>query len=85
MDGVVYNAICANRGFTNSQLFDSVYDSTRHDLMLVFCFKKGRYHFNLYSDKSEIDCGKIAKTFGGGGHKGAAGFHSYHLPFLLKG
>ena len=24
--------------------------------------------------KKYMDCGEIAKTFGGGGHKGAAGF-----------
>jgi nanoRNase/pAp phosphatase (c-di-AMP/oligoRNAs hydrolase) len=30
--------------------------------------------FNLRTRKKDIDCGAIAKRFGGGGHPGAAGF-----------
>jgi len=40
---------------------------------------------NLESvDPSVIDCGAIAKTFGGGGHKKAAGFQCGELPFELR-
>jgi nanoRNase/pAp phosphatase (c-di-AMP/oligoRNAs hydrolase) len=38
---------------------------------------------SLYSTKPEIDCGEIARTFGGGGHKGAAGFQCTELPFAI--
>jgi len=78
------NAICANRGFTNSKVFDSVYDPSRHDLMITFCRLKPPAHkwtVSLYSTKPDIDCGDIARTFGGGGHKGAAGFQCEELPF----
>lgn len=79
-----FKAICANRGFTNSKVFDSVYNPARHDLMITFCRLKPPVHkwtVSLYSTKEDIDCGMIAKTFGGGGHKGAAGFQCEQLPF----
>jgi hypothetical protein len=79
-----FPAICANRGFTNSKVFDSVYDPEKHDLMITFCRLKppaGEWTVSLYSTKPETDCGEIARTFGGGGHKGAAGFQCLELPF----
>lgn len=72
--------VAVNRGCCNSTLFDSVYDPTRHDAMLSFCrAKRGGWKISIYSDK--IDVSVIAKGFGGGGHKGAAGFHLEQLPF----
>lgn len=53
-----------------------------YDLMITFCRRSDRkWNVSLYSTKPEIDCGAIAKTFGGGGHKGAAGFQCETLPF----
>ena len=77
-------AVCANRGFTNSKLFDSVYDPEKHDMMITFCWKpKGNcWTVSMYSTKDDVDCGLIAKRHGGGGHKGAAGFQCDELPFL---
>jgi uncharacterized protein len=77
-------AICVNKGLTNSKVFDSVWNPKRHDLMITFCrlpLPRHQWTVSLYSDKSEIDCGAIAKAFGGGGHKGAAGFQCDELPF----
>lgn len=75
-------AICVNKGFGNSKVFDSVYDPDRHDLMISFVrTTQGNWKVSLYSDKANVDCGSIAKQFGGGGHKGAAGFHCDNLPF----
>jgi len=79
-------AICANRGFTNSKIFDSVYDPEQHDLMITFCRLKppaGKWTVSLYSTRDDVDCGEIAKAFGGGGHKGAAGFQCEELPFSI--
>jgi len=69
-----HKAIAMNSTVFNSQLFESVYDPTRHALMMVFCFNQGRWKFSLYSTRSDIHCGELAKLYGGGGHKGAAGF-----------
>jgi len=69
-------AICCNVATFNSNFFDSVYDPEKHDIMIMFCTtKKESCVVSLYSTKPEVDCGKIAKTMGGGGHAGAAGFH----------
>lgn len=79
-------AICANRGFTNSKLFDSVYNPLKHHLMITFCRKKlpsKTWTVSLYSTRNDVDCGEIAKSYGGGGHKGAAGFQCSEIPFEI--
>lgn len=78
--------ICANRGFTNSKIFDSVYDPKKHHMMITFCRLKppaDKWTVSLYSTRDDVDCGAIAKSFGGGGHKGAAGFQCDELPFKI--
>ena len=53
-----------------------------YDLMIAFCRRKDKlWNVSLYSTKTDVDCGAIAKSFGGGGHKGAAGFQCAELPF----
>lgn len=83
---VGYKAICVNKGFTSSKVFDSVWDPEKYDIMITFCrlpLPKGQWTVSLYSDKHAVDCGAIAKVFGGGGHKGAAGFQCENLPFIV--
>lgn len=77
-------AICINKGFTNSKVFDSVWNPEKYDLMITFCrlpLPKKQWTVSLYSDKLNVNCGAVAKSFGGGGHKGAAGFQCVELPF----
>lgn len=79
-------AICANKGFTNSKLFDSLWNPEKYAIMITFCrlpMRKGLWTVSLYSDHLDVDCGAIAKAFGGGGHKGAAGFQCQELPFEI--
>lgn len=76
-----YRAICANKLMANSQLFDSVWDSDRHDLMIQFGIRKnGIWTMSFYTKKDNIDCSEIAKKFGGGGHAQAAGASFKDLP-----
>lgn len=80
--GTKFKAIAINRGFGNSRVFDSVYDSEKHALMIAFVRTKNKkWKVSLYSTRPEVDCGKLATVFGGGGHKGAAGFVCEELPF----
>jgi len=74
-----YIAICCNAGSVSSQLFDSLDEST-YDIMIPFSFNGEEWTCSLYT-KKEIDCGTIAKKYGGGGHKQAAGFRIKELPF----
>lgn len=77
-------AICINSGGANSQLFDSVYDEAKHDVMIPFVFTGKHWTFSLYTTKNNIDCSVIAKSKGGGGHKKAAGFQLDYLPENFK-
>lgn len=77
-------AICLNNGGANSQVFASVYDENKHDLMIPFVFTGKHWTFSLYTTKEEIDCSVLAKTRGGGGHKKAAGFKLDSLPENFK-
>lgn len=78
-------AICMNKAYANSKVFDSVYKSQEHDLMLIFGVKPGEVKVTLYSDSDPVNCGRMAEKFGGGGHKGAAGFYLSTLPIELGG
>lgn len=69
-------AICLNNGGANSQVFESVYDESKHDVMIPFVFTGKHWTFSLYTTKENIDCSVIAKSRGGGGHKKAAGFQT---------
>jgi uncharacterized protein len=77
-DGKKWMAV--NRGGISSQFWDSVWDA---DYAGKLGFVRSRKHWTitLYSDT--VDCGDIAKRYGGGGHAGAAGFQCAQLPFLL--
>lgn len=76
-------AIACNRGSANSALFDSV--GAVYPLLITFCMKSdGSWAVSLYS-KQDINCCAIAQSFGGGGHRKAAGFSVKTLPFALGG
>ncbi len=81
LDGL--KCIAINKMLTNSQLFNSVWDSQKYDAMLTFGWRKGKWTVSLYSDRDDIDVSSVAKKHGGGGHKGAAGFQCEYLPFNL--
>lgn len=75
--------LAVNRGLTNSRAFASRYDPDRHDAMLAFVWRHGVWRVSMYSDKPEVDVGLVCVAHGGGGHRGAAGFHCRELPFSL--
>jgi len=79
-----YKCIAINKAWANSLLFDSV--KTDEDIMIAFHWNgsKSKWLISLYTEKEEVDVSEIAKEFGGGGHKGAAGFMCDYLPFTLK-
>ncbi len=73
-----YKAICCNKGFTNSKLFDT---AQKHDIMITFCRRNKQWYVSLFTVFDDIDCGILAKKYGGGGHAKAAGFSCAELPF----
>lgn len=78
-----YRAICCNSHERRSQLFDSVYDPEKHDIMIPFIFDGSHWSVSIYATKPEIDVSAIALKYGGGGHKQAAGFVCEKLPLPL--
>lgn len=78
-----YKAIAVNKGFTNSQLFDSVQEDD-YEIMITFCrleLPAKKWTVSMYTKRDDIDVGIIAKKYGGGGHKQAAGFQCEKIPF----
>ena len=71
-----YRAICINSPMRGSMGFDSYYDPRKHDIKVRFNIDKDRMvDFSVYSEEEKnIDCNKICKLYGGGGHKGSGGF-----------
>jgi len=67
-------AICLNGGGFNSDVFRSVYDEKKHDIMVPFQFNGKHWTVSLYTTKDDVDCAEIARSWGGGGHRKAAGF-----------
>lgn len=64
---------------SNSQLFGDKINE--YPIVATWVFDGSQYTYSLYSSNPDVDCSKIAEHFGGGGHKGAAGFHSNTLIF----
>lgn len=77
-------AICLNGGGFNSDVFKSVYDEGKHDIMMPFQFNGKYWTVSLYTTKDEIDCSVIAKENGGGGHKKASGFQVEDIKTIFK-
>lgn len=66
--------ICINKERFNPINFGIDYHKDGYDGAACFHYANGMWNFSLYNDNGEVDCSQIAKQYGGGGHKGAAGF-----------
>lgn len=84
MDFMGIRAICLCGGPFNSDTFKSVYDESKHDVMMPFSFNGKFWTVSLYTTKGNIDCSELAKKMGGGGHKKAAGFQIGNINSLFK-
>ena len=80
--------LCLNSPGHGSLRLQPAFDPARHDAMLLFSFDGEQWDYGLYAgsgDTNRIDCSAIAASYGGGGHKGAAGFTTKELlPGLLQ-
>lgn len=69
-----YKFICINKERFNPINFGIDYHAEGYDGAACFWYSNGKWQFSLYNDNGKVDCSKIAKQFGGGGHVEAAGF-----------
>ena len=72
-----YKAYCLNMAMVSSNDFNSV--EGEYDLYIGFSFNGESWTYSIRSNKDSVDCSEIASNYGGGGHKGAAGFRSKEL------
>ncbi len=81
-----YKCICANMAQGYSEFFDSLENLADYRVMVNFYkSSKGTWNLTFYSNAPEVDASKIAASFGGGGHKGAAGASGLkQLPEFLQ-
>jgi len=56
-----------------SMQFDSMWDENKYDATMIFGYRDGSWTASFYTVKEGVDVSVIAKEYGGGGHKGAAG------------
>jgi oligoribonuclease NrnB/cAMP/cGMP phosphodiesterase (DHH superfamily) len=68
-----YKAIMCNVRGVGSLAFDSVL-KPEHEIMVGFGYTGRQWSFSLRTVKEDVDVSLIAKQFGGGGHRKAAGF-----------
>ena len=69
-----FDFLCINKERFNPINFGIDYHKNGYDGCACFHYANGMINFSLYNDNGKVDCSQIAKQFGGGGHKGAAGF-----------
>lgn len=71
-----YKCFAVNHGLINSDFFESVDD--KYDIYIGFAYNGGskRWSYSLRAANDNVDVSEIAVKYGGGGHKGAAGFAS---------
>ena len=71
-----HKVLVANTFIKNSQFFDAKWNEEEYDFMLAYTYngKYEEYGCSIYTTREDVDLSIIAKSFGGGGHKQAAGF-----------
>ncbi len=74
-NGLFFKFAAVNVSRFNPDAFGIDYRKDGYDGIMSFSYnaKTDSWNTSLYSNKPEVDCSLIAKQFGGGGHKGAAG------------
>ena len=73
------SAVACNSHEGTSELFKSI--TRDYDLMIIFVMKKNGYKVSLRTRKGHVNCGRIARKYGGNGHDQSAGFFCKELPF----
>lgn len=64
---------------SNSWIFGDKINN--YPIVIVYAFNGEKFSYSLFSTDKNVDCSKIAEKYGGGGHKGAAGFSNTELLF----
>jgi uncharacterized protein len=84
----MYKFLCINREQFNPINFGIDYHADGYDGVATFHYSGKVWKFSIYNNNNEVDCSVIAKSFSGGGHKGASGFiindiQSFLMPRII--
>jgi nanoRNase/pAp phosphatase (c-di-AMP/oligoRNAs hydrolase) len=74
VEGKVFKVLVVNRQAVNPIFFESVFDESKHDIMMSYAYNGSKTKYTMFSPYKGTDVGKLAKLMGGGGHRNAAGF-----------
>ena len=83
LDG--YKVFAVNMAMLSSD--DFIVDNPEdYDMFVGFSFNGSGWNYSFRAVNDKVDCSKVAKKYGGGGHKGAAGCNTteFLLNFTLK-
>lgn len=72
-----HRAVFLNIATVGSEAFGEDFDN--YDIVIPFIWDGQQWTVSLYAET--VDVGEIAKGYGGGGHRGAAGFQCKELPW----
>lgn len=75
-----YKVFAVNMAMMNSDDF-IVDNPNEYDMFVGFSFDGDMWNYALRATKDTVDCSEVAKKYGGGGHRGAAGCNT--KDFLL--
>lgn len=73
------NLAVVNKERFNPINFEIDYHKHGYDAFVCYWYDGKTWKFSVYNDNGKFDCSKFAQSFGGGGHKGAAGFISDNI------
>jgi len=79
-----YKCACLNIQSNSDAFPEDVIEN--YDALSIFSYSlKGGYKYSVYSTREDVDCNAICKHYGGGGHKGAAGFNADSIVYTDMG
>jgi len=73
------DALAINTPLVDSYMFESVRDNYEICIAYYWNAERDSWKYSIRSNNIGVDCGFIADNYGGGGHKGAAGFSTKKL------
>lgn len=84
---IVYGGLkglCMNTNLFSSETMVSLFDKTKHDIMVGYCYNGKEWSVSLRSLAGGVNVSKIAVERGGGGHICASGFEVKNFEDIFK-
>jgi len=79
-------AVNIGRPSPTKEFFDAIGVDDDTEILIPFAFDGKQFTVSLYDNGDDsIHLGELAQKYGGGGHRGAAGFQCDSLPFCRAG